>query len=81
MAWWFAARGDQSDKREEFMPLIEEKVIINAPVAKVFAFVINPRNWTEARTSRAWLTFPTFLHRHWSREPPSNGNTGCWGSS
>jgi len=33
------------------MPSIEEKIIINAPLAKVFAFVTNPENWTEYVTS------------------------------
>ena len=38
------------------MPSIEEKVIINAPLAKVFAFVTNPVNWTEYVTSLAHVS-------------------------
>ena len=33
------------------MPTIEQKIIINAPVAKVYAMIANAANWTEYVTS------------------------------
>ena len=33
------------------MPTIKEKIIINAPVGKVFGFMTSPDNWTEYVTS------------------------------
>ncbi len=33
------------------MSTVSKKVLINAPVTKVFAFVINPENWTKYVTS------------------------------
>lgn len=38
------------------MATIQEKVMINAPVEHVFAFVTNPENWTEYVTSLTNVT-------------------------
>jgi len=38
------------------MPTIKEKIIINAPVEKVFGFMTSPDNWTEYVTSLTSVT-------------------------
>ena len=38
------------------MPTIEQKILINAPVAKVYALIANASNWTEYVTSLTDVT-------------------------
>lgn len=53
------------------MSLITQSIVINAPVGKVFDFVVDPGNWTRYVTSLVDV-------RNMSADTPAEGSTFVW---
>lgn len=53
------------------MPVIKQSIAINAPVSKVFEYVVSPDNWTRYVTSLVDVT-------DFSDDVPAKGSTFSW---